>query len=168
MSTMRFAHPNRLRQPRSGRRSRQAGMSLIEVMVSVLIMGIGLLGIAALQTTALRNGQSSLERSQAVIQTYTILDAMRANRQAALAGSYNTGGWECAAPTGGSLAVTDRAAWVGSLKATMGRAGDTTTCGNINCANGVCSVQVRWDDSHAVGNGGNGSSTRQAETRVLL
>ena len=42
-------------------------MSLIEVLVAVLIMGIGLLGIAAMQTVALRNGQSSLERTQAVI-----------------------------------------------------------------------------------------------------
>ena len=56
----------------------QRGVGLIEVMVAVLILGVGLLGIAAMQTTALRNSQSSLERSQAVMQTYAILDAMRA------------------------------------------------------------------------------------------
>ena len=59
---------------------RQSGISLIEVMVSVLILSIGLLGIAAMQATALRNGQSSLERSQAVVQSYSILDTIRADR----------------------------------------------------------------------------------------
>ena len=56
------------------------GMSLIEVMVSVLILAVGLLGIAAMQSYALRGGQGSLESSQAVMQTGAILEAMRANR----------------------------------------------------------------------------------------
>src|SRR5690606_8210568 len=77
--------------PRRGRNT-QAGVGLLEVMISVLILGIGLLGIAAMQATALRNGQSSLERTQAVIQTYAVLDLLRANRTNAIAGYYNTGG----------------------------------------------------------------------------
>src|SRR5690606_20270957 len=76
-------------------RARQAGMSLVEVLVSVLILSIGLLGIAAMQATALRNGQSSLERSQAVVQTYSVLDAIRADRDNVAL--YNTGGERCAA-----------------------------------------------------------------------
>ena len=51
-------------------------MSLLEVLIAVLVLAIGLLGIAALQATALRNSQSSLERNQAVIASYTIADAM--------------------------------------------------------------------------------------------
>ena len=58
---------------------------LLAALVAVLVMGVGLLGIAAMQATALRNNQSALERTQATIQTYSILDAMRANRDAALA-----------------------------------------------------------------------------------
>src|SRR3954453_17507433 len=85
----------------------QAGVSLIEVMVSVLVLGVALLGIAAMQATALRNGQSSLERSQIVAYSYSAIDAMRANRQAALAGAYNTDGMECSVPSGGSLAQND-------------------------------------------------------------
>ena len=167
---MTYTAPRGNRGPRAGRRSRQSGVTLIEVMVSVLIMGIGLLGIAALQTTALRNGQSSLERSQAVIQSYAIIDAMRANRVAALAGAYDTGGWECVAPVGGSLPATDRAAWVDSLKRTVGRLGDASTCGSVACdaTTGICIIAVRWDDGRAVDNGVAGDSTRDVETRVLL
>ena len=58
----------------------QVGVTLIEVLVAVLVMAIGLLGIAALQATALRNSQSSLERSQAVVHTYAILDARQPGR----------------------------------------------------------------------------------------
>ena len=98
------------------------GVSLIEVLISVLVMGIGMLGIAAMQATALRNNQSALERSQAVVQSYAILDAMRANAVAARAGEYNmamTG----TAPTGATLADTDRADWINALQGMGGIGG---------------------------------------------
>jgi type IV pilus assembly protein PilV len=44
--------------------------------------------------------------------------------------------------------------WVESLKSTIGEASDTTTCGAILCdADGLCRVQVRWDDTRAGGLG---------------
>ncbi len=147
------------------------GASLIEVLISVLIMGIGMLGIAAMQATALRNSQSSVERSQAVIQNYAIIDAMRANRQNALNGDYNTSGWMCAAPTGTTLSATDRAWWLGSLKQATGTAAtDTSVCGQITCtgATGICVVAARWDDSRAGTGGQTGSATYSVETRVRL
>ncbi|MFL8092610.1 prepilin-type N-terminal cleavage/methylation domain-containing protein, partial [Xanthomonas vasicola] len=49
------------------KRKSMSGIGLIEVLISVVILGVGMLGIAAMQATALRNSQSSLERSQAVI-----------------------------------------------------------------------------------------------------
>jgi len=62
----------------SSRRSR--GFSLIEVMIAVVLVSIGLLGMALLQTTALRAGQSSSERTAATLLGYQILDMARANR----------------------------------------------------------------------------------------
>lgn len=152
--------------------SRMSGVSLLEVLISVLIMGIGMLGIAAMQATALRNSQSSVERSQAVIQSYTIIDAMRANRENALAGAYNTGGWMCSPPTGSGLSATDRAAWLTSLQAALGSSGDDgqSVCGEVACNSGICTVGVRWDDSRAGGSGGTqaGASQYSVETRVQL
>jgi len=136
---------------REGRRSsaRMRGLSLIEVLVSVLVLSVGLLGIAAMQSLALRGGQSSLETSQAVMQTTGIMEAMRANR--ANAASYNTAGMTCSAAsvTGATLAANDVRAWITSMQASIG--GGATTCGQItNCPN-TCVITVRWDDTRAGG-----------------
>lgn len=60
--------------------SARQGFSLIEVLVALLVLSIGLLGLAALQTTGLAFNHQSYERTQAVIQAYDIIDRMRANR----------------------------------------------------------------------------------------
>ena len=70
---------------RFGMPRRQAGFSLIEVMVAVLVLGIGLLGFALLQTMTLRFTQSANYRTQATNLAYDLLDQMRANRHLAAA-----------------------------------------------------------------------------------
>ena len=97
----------------SSSRSASRGVSLIEVLVSVLILGIGLLGIAAMQALALGNSQSSVERTQAVIHSYSILDAMRANRDDAIAGNYSSG-LICPgdAVPGAGISGADLATWI--------------------------------------------------------
>ena len=52
---------------RSG--ARQRGVGLIEVLIAVLVMAIGMLGIAALQSITLKNSGGAAERTQAVIET---------------------------------------------------------------------------------------------------
>lgn len=127
------------------------GVGLIEVMVSLVVLAVGLLGIAAMQSMALRGGQGSMESTQAVMATNSILEAIRANR--AQANSYNMAK-TCTAPSaGGTIAGADKNAWITSLKTTIGTAGDTTTCGQIaNCDSNnatTCRITVFWDDSRA-------------------
>ncbi|MBI5782937.1 MAG: type IV pilus modification protein PilV [Gammaproteobacteria bacterium] len=50
------------------------------MLVALLVLSIGLLGLAALQTTGLQFNHQSYERTQAVIQAYDIIDRMRANK----------------------------------------------------------------------------------------
>lgn len=165
-----FRECRRLRAP-----VRMRGMSLIEVMIAVLIMAIGLLGIAAMQTVALRNSQGSLERSQAVISSYAVLDAMRANRDAALAGSYNTGGFICSASGAASLAQADTTEWITGWRTSLGLdATDVNSgCGSISCDSaGICTIGLRWDESHATdaANGQKvaGNTARTFQTKVQL
>lgn len=156
---------------------RQTGVGLIEVLVSVLILGVGLLGIAAMQATALKNSQSSLERSQAVVQTYAILDAMRANRDLALSGSYNLASMQCSLPGGGTLAQNDLKEWIHAIKQSFGKPDtDTTACGQVSCNAELCTVTVQWDDSRGTAVDADsqqavneaGGSQRQVSTVVRL
>lgn len=57
----------------------QAGFSLIEVLISVLILAVGLLGAAAIQLNALKYTDSSTMRSQASFIAYDMMDRIRAN-----------------------------------------------------------------------------------------
>lgn len=134
-----FSSPNRMR-----------GIGLIEVLVSVLVLGVGLLGIAAMQAMALRGGQGSLESSQAMMQTSAIVEAMRSNR--ANAAAYNMPAMTCAAPAGGTLAQNDLRQWILDLKRTMGSGLiDTTTCGQITGCPNACVITVQWNDTRAGG-----------------
>ncbi|PBP92608.1 type IV pilus modification protein PilV [Pseudomonas congelans] len=60
-------------------RYRQTGMTLIEVLVSVLILAIGLLGAAAIQLNALKYTDSATMSSQASFIAYDMMDRIRAN-----------------------------------------------------------------------------------------
>ena len=57
----------------------QQGLTLIESMIALLVISIGLLGIAALQITAMSQNTSSLNNSQAVWIAYNMSDRIRAN-----------------------------------------------------------------------------------------
>lgn len=163
---------DRLARGRRGRarRTAQAGVGLVEILVAVLVLGFGLLGVAAMQSLALRNSQSAMERSQAVVQAYAMIDAMRANADQARQGAYNMSAARCATPAGGSpsspdgasLANADQQAWIQSLGASLGRR--PTTCGRVSCdAAGLCLVTVQWDDSRG-GAGGEANGERKTYT----
>lgn len=55
----------------------QRGVSMIEVMVAVLVLSIGLLGMASLLGVSLRNTQSADFRSQAANLAYDFVDTAR-------------------------------------------------------------------------------------------
>lgn len=57
----------------------QAGVSLIEVMVTMVIMSVGLLGVAGLQLKALKNTYASFQRSLATLQAQDLTDRLWAN-----------------------------------------------------------------------------------------
>jgi type IV pilus assembly protein PilV len=57
----------------------QLGFSMIELLVAVVVLAIGLLGMAGLQTAGLSNNQSAYFRSQATIAIADMVDRMRAN-----------------------------------------------------------------------------------------
>lgn len=55
------------------------GFTLLEVMVALLVLSIGLLGLAMLQATNLQFNTDAYTRTQATLFAYDIIDRMRAN-----------------------------------------------------------------------------------------
>lgn len=163
MTTFIEMNPNMVNVPVRGASS-QRGASLIEVLVAVLILALGLLGMAGLQASALKGNQSSYGRAQAVMLSYYMLDAMRADRDTAVALGYNM--VQTCSPdaiTTTDLSGNTRQDWLQSLRDALGD--EDTTCGVINCdaVTGNCVVQVFWDDSRAGGLG-----NQRVETRSRL
>ncbi len=64
---------------------RQAGFSLVEVLIALVIMSIGMLGIAGLYVQGMQAGRTSMFRHQAVILAGDIADRIRANPTAGIA-----------------------------------------------------------------------------------
>ena len=79
----------RLRMSSGPGRRGQSGFTLIEVLVSALVLVIGLVGVAGLQALSLKNNQSAYMRSQASSAAYDLADRMRSNVTGAQAGFYD-------------------------------------------------------------------------------
>lgn len=135
------------------------GFSLLEVLIAVLILSIGLLGLAALHATSLKANHGAYHKSQATFLAYDMVDRLRANRPQAINGTYNqliTDGNK----TGTTLADADVNDWLANTFALL-PSGD----GSINCtAAGACTVVVQWNIAREGGQASGGSTTLQTFT----
>jgi type IV pilus assembly protein PilV len=140
--------------------SASAGFTLLEVLVTVLVLSIGLLGLAGLQTAGLRSGQSAAQRSAATQLAVDIIDRVRANPLAKdqyaanAAGSDDCLGIAC---TPEQMAGYDLAQWTAALAAQL-PSGEGTVCkdsspndgtpGSPACDDGgnTFAVKIWWDD----------------------
>jgi type IV pilus assembly protein PilV len=59
--------------------NRSLGFTLIEVLISMILLAIGLLGLASLQAIALRDNQDAYYYQQATLLAYEMQDRIRAN-----------------------------------------------------------------------------------------
>jgi type IV pilus assembly protein PilV len=122
------------------KRKTQRGTTLVETLVALVVLSVGLLGIAALQMASLSSNRGAHLRSQAQVLAYDIADRMRANRNVALSDGYLT--TFVAAPTGATLNVLDLQAWKATLANTLpGGQGQIERVGNMFL------ISVRWTDS---------------------
>jgi len=97
---------------RSNKASSQQGSSLLEVLIATVVLSIGLLGLAGLQTAALKVNQTASARSQAAFLTNDIFDRMRANRtEARDNGLYDVTLNENSAVIGNDVVANDLRAW---------------------------------------------------------
>jgi len=137
-------------QARCGR-----GFTLVEVMVSLVVLSIGLLGIGKLVLFSARANDSAYLRGQATAMAYEILDNMRSNRVTAMQAGYDTalattppnpGSCIETVCTAGALANYDVYQWKTRLAAALPSGeGSVVTAGNPTTA----TITVQWDDAVA-------------------
>lgn len=139
-----------------------SGFTLLEVLVALLILAIGLLGLAGLQFSALRGNTQSYERSQALALINELFDRMRAHRVSAAEGRFNLEPFEdrgspadCeqAPCTPEEAAEFELAQWLQRLSETLPGA---TASIQQKCAPDIPCVQrstlvvrVLWDENRA-------------------
>ena len=165
-----------------------SGFTLIEVLVAIVVLAIGLLGLAGLQARSLQYNYSAYERSQASILAYDIVDRMRANASITDTGAYDTdfgtnppGGIDCQDITANcstaAMANFDLTQWKCSLGNFLGNA----ACAAVNMTgvgalaegdgsivrNGsLITVTIRWVDDRTV-DGPNRFTSFTASTQLL-
>lgn len=123
----------------------QQGFTLLEILIAVVILSIGLLGMASLQATGMRHNHDAYLRSQAAILVMDISDAMRANRGAstdngtALGGAYVIGFGATPSASATNTSANDLRNWKTKLD-TLLPSGD----GQIIQNGVVFTIDIRW------------------------
>lgn len=145
---------------------RNNGFTLVEVLVTLLVLSIGLLGIDNLLLVSSRANDSAYLRSQATALAYSIIDSMRANRQTAVNGGYVANsatianpGVTCSAASPCSdptvAAQYDLWQWKNALTTELGPSGSgTIATANVTdpvtgATDVTATITVTWDDTVA-------------------
>lgn len=127
--------------------SRQDGMTLIEVMVALLVLSVGVLGVAMLQLSALKHTDSALRSTQVSFIAHDLLERIRANPDAHYAiASLNH------APGSGNLTLArdqDLFDFADQLRRMAGD--DAQACVSVTGAR--VTIEIDWNDSRAQGDG---------------
>lgn len=107
-------------------KSKQGGVSLIEVLIAVLIFSIGLLGLAGLMVVSTRSNHVAYLRTQATFLANNMAERMSANPSALWTGKYNSTAYPVSAQTVGcdvaapcnavQVATHDQQVWSRQLK----------------------------------------------------
>lgn len=133
--------------PPDGRSRR--GFTLLEVLLALVILSVGLLGLATMQINGIRSMQSGLVSTRAVYLAYELSDRMRANPDGMAFGAYGTsvtaGSPDCdgvsAACSAAEMATHDLRDWQSAMQALPAGQGEVVDVGG-----GRYDVVVRWDE----------------------
>ena len=121
----------------------QSGLSLIEVLITVVLVSIGLLNLAGLQLTSVQNSNSSNERFIATTLAQDILERMRANRNRAIGPGkvYNLA--MGADPGVGGVEGADLNAWIDAIEAALPSGQGAVAVDDDS----VATVTLEWTDA---------------------
>ncbi|SJM93343.1 type IV pilus modification protein PilV [Crenothrix polyspora] len=144
------------------------GFTLIEVLVSTIILAIGLLGLAAMQTLALKDNQDAFFYSQASTLAYEMSDRIKVNRNEWSdplgPTSMDDADFDCSnlntrcnftnQCTPAQMAKYDYCAWKANVQNRLGGTGVVVTVTQPPSATGVCMgapnvcITISWNRNH--------------------
>jgi len=141
----------------------QRGLTIIEALVALLVISIGLLGIAGLQLVSIQQNSSALQHSKAVWAGYNMADRIRSNianfanytgidTNSSYAQDCNSGPCNT-----NQLVTADAAEWADKIQDLP--AGRGTVTGNAD----RLVVTVMWDDEGTGASGTNCSGNAQVD-----
>jgi type IV pilus assembly protein PilV len=149
---------------------KQRGATLLEVMISVMVLSIGLLGIAGLQSSTLRNTLSAQQRTAAITMATAMAERIRAyylvNRHdpALSFTEFNLAKTCETAPRGTGLVKDAQKQLYADLIATFSQSASSCIQIDYVAATKSIRVSVTWDDSRA--GGGATAETVKYEVKV--
>ena len=117
------------------------GFSLIEVLISMVIISIGLLGAMALQATSLKEAQVSNYRDNATLIAQSVLDAIRANRANAVGYTITLA---ASAPTGTSITATELQNFKNSAAELLPSGNGSIT---VSAGTSTATINLQWSES---------------------
>jgi len=136
---------------------KQSGFTLLEVLITLVILAIGLLGLAGLQAVGLQQNHSAYMRSQATQAAYSIMDRMRANpvEMAAIGNKYLTSpkdaNVQAGCTAGGcdetQMAENDLFEWNEALNSSLPNLAVPVDLGNITVNGSIYTITINWDDN---------------------
>jgi len=129
------------------------GFTLIEILVSIIIISIGLLGVAGLQTVTLRQNYNSHLLTQASFQANDMIERMRANMVGVKDGAYdNVTGAESNPScfpncTPDQLAQYDANVWMTTTKSALNDGGTGNVTGTVaSNADDTFTIDIKWNE----------------------
>ncbi|BEU74816.1 hypothetical protein MAFF211271_43710 (plasmid) [Ralstonia syzygii subsp. indonesiensis] len=146
---------------------RQAGFSMIETLITLIVISVGLLGLAKIQAASISSTQNTRVRSLIALQTESLAAAMHANKgfwAAGLApstftvsattvtdasGTLNASVSGCSsACTPSLLAAYDVQAWASAMNAKFPSYSATVNCSTSVSTPVTCNVTVSWSEKY--------------------
>lgn len=125
--------------------NRQHGSSMIEVLITMIVVALGLLGQAALTANSSKANNAALMRSQATLLAYDIIERVRLNRDLAVLGQLNanyavSGTDPSDSITGTTIQKNELRSWKANIEQAL-PSGD----GYVNVdGGGIVTVKIRW------------------------
>jgi type IV pilus assembly protein PilV len=132
---------------------RQSGFSLVEVLIALVIMSVGMLGIAGLYVQGMQAGRTSMFRHHAVTLAGDVADRIRANPRAGLAYNHaaNATGTDNSCVNGGvdcnpaAMAANDIFLWQAQADDTL-PTGDVAVVFNAGANPPTYQITVSWTE----------------------